>query len=211
MALRNTKSNVETVDDEMSESQSPPPPPPKNCNYDDDLEEEDPVQSDNENDDEPQSIAKQSPAIARKTPLSSKRKTSSSSSTHTKHQKSNAEVASGELELLNTLQTSIINKRKENRIESAEDLFGRMVGEDLKALPPISKLQARNEIQNILFKYRMTVMQDSLQRKLGSTAMIDNPNDVTCSPNQMGRNVFPSNFGHSFQQNLSPSSSSSSQ
>ena len=33
-----------------------------------------------------------------------------------------------------------------------------MVGEDLKALPPISKLQARNEIQNVFFKCRMTAM-----------------------------------------------------
>lgn len=48
-----------------------------------------------------------------------------------------------------------------------------MVDEDLKALSPISKLQARNEIQ-MFFKYRMAAIQDSLQRKLNSVAMVDN-------------------------------------
>ena len=48
-----------------------------------------------------------------------------------------------------------------------------MVAKDLKSLPPISELQARNEIQNVLFKYRMAAMQDSLQRKWNSTAMLD--------------------------------------
>ena len=67
-----------------------------------------------------------------------------------------------------SLPESIMRKNKEN-IESknttADDLFGKMVAKDLKSLPPISELQARNEIQNVLFKYRMAAMQDSLQRK----------------------------------------------
>ena len=61
----------------------------------------------------------------------------------------------------------------EGKNTTADDLFGKMVAKDLKLLPPISELQARNEIQNVLFKYRMAAMQDSLQRKWNSTAMLD--------------------------------------
>ena len=126
-------------------------------------------------------------------------------------------VDSDELNLLNSLQSSIISRSKENKeskIQSTEELFGKMVVEDLKALLPISKLQARNEIQNILFKYRMAAMQDSLQRKLTSTTtMIDTVgSDNAFSPSKTGRNQFPANFGTgSFQNNLSPNSSMSSQ
>ena len=39
------------------------------------------------------------------------------------------------------------NKEKnESKNTTADDLFGKMVGEYLKALPPIFKLQARSEI-----------------------------------------------------------------
>ena len=38
-------------------------------------------------------------------------------------------------------------KENDSKNATADDLFGKMVGEYLKALPPISKLQARNEIQ----------------------------------------------------------------
>ena len=81
-----------------------------------------------------------------------------------------------ELGLLDTLQDSIMNRNKEkgeSKNLTSDELLGKMIRDDLKALPPISKLQARNEIQNIIFKYRMGSMQDSLQRKLNSTASID--------------------------------------
>ena len=54
------------------------------------------------------------------------------------------------------------NKEKnDSKSTTADDLFGKMVGEDLMALPPISKLQVRNEIQNVLSKYHVAAMQDS--------------------------------------------------
>ena len=66
-----------------------------------------------------------------------------------------------ELNVLESLQKSIKSKNKEknkSKNTTIDDLFGKMIGEDLKVLPPISKLQARNKIQNVLFKYCMTVM-----------------------------------------------------
>ena len=79
------------------------------------------------------------------------------------------EIEKKELNELESLQESIISKNKEkneSKNTTADDLFGKMVGESLQELPPISKLQARNENRNVLLKYRMAEMQDSLQRKL---------------------------------------------
>ena len=59
------------------------------------------------------------------------------------------EIEKKELNVLESLQESIMIKTKENnesKDTTADDLLGKMVGEDLKALPPIYKLQARNEI-----------------------------------------------------------------
>ena len=86
------------------------------------------------------------------------------------------EIEKKELNVSESRQESIMSKNKkkiESKNATADDLLGKMVGEDLKVLPPISKLQARNGIQNVLSKYRTAVTQDSLQRKLNSTAMID--------------------------------------
>ena len=119
-----------------------------------------------------------------------------------------------------------------------------MVDEDLKALQPISKSQARNEIQNALFKYHMAAMQlqnpiteqfwnnfranflpnsstnssggsshwihgmnmnNSLQRKLNSTAKVDD----NFSPSK-GIIQSSNNFGNNFQTNFSPNSSTNS-
>ena len=77
-----------------------------------------------------------------------------------------------------------------------------MVSEDLKTLTPISKLQARNEIQNVLFKYRIAEMQYSLQRKLNSTAMVDD----NFSPSKTGKIQSLNNFENNFQANFSPNS-----
>ena len=77
-----------------------------------------------------------------------------------------------------------------------------MVGDDLKALPPIFKLQAKNEIQNVLFKYRMAAMQDSLQRKLNSTTMAAE----NFSQSKTGKTQSSKNFGNNFQANFSPNS-----
>ena len=57
-----------------------------------------------------------------------------------------------ELNVLEFLQESIMTKNKEkieHKNTTADDLFGKMVGDDFKALPSISKLQARNEIENV--------------------------------------------------------------
>ena len=67
------------------------------------------------------------------------------------------EIEKKELNVLETLQESIMSKTKEKNESNnttADAIIGKMVGEDLKDPPPISKLQDRNEIQNMLFKYR---------------------------------------------------------
>ena len=71
--------------------------------------------------------------------------------------------------MVESLQESIMSKNKEkneSKNTTPDDLFGKMFGEGLKALSPISKLQDRNEIQNVLFKYHMAAMQDFLQKKI---------------------------------------------
>ena len=82
-----------------------------------------------------------------------------------------------ELGLLDTLQDSIMNRNKEkgeSKNLTTDELFGKMIGEDLIKT-------ARNEIQNIIFKYRMGSMQDSLQRKLNSTASVDGSSSSSSS------------------------------
>ena len=67
------------------------------------------------------------------------------------------EIEKKELNVLETLQESIMSKTKEKNESNnttADAIIGKMVGEDLKDPPPISKLPGRNEIQNMLFKYR---------------------------------------------------------
>ena len=81
-----------------------------------------------------------------------------------------------------------------------------LLGEDLQALPPISKVQARSEIQNVLFKYRMAAIQYSLQKKLNSTVMVDD----NFSPSKTGKTQSSNNFGNHFQANFSPNSSTNS-
>ena len=74
------------------------------------------------------------------------------------------EIEKKELNVLQVLRESNMSKNKEkndSKSTTADDLFGKMVGEDLMALPPICKLQARNEIQNVLSKYHIAAMQDS--------------------------------------------------
>ena len=61
----------------------------------------------------------------------------------------NMEIEKKELNALESFQKSIMSKNKEkneSKNTTADDLFGKMVGEYLKALPPIFKLQARSEI-----------------------------------------------------------------
>ena len=105
--------------------------------------------------------------------------------------------------MLESLQESIISKNKEkneNKNTTADDLFGKIFGEDLRALPSISKLQANDEIQHVFFKYRMAAMQDSLQRKLNSIAMVDD----NVSPSKTEKTQSSNNFGKNFQANFSP-------
>ena len=73
-----------------------------------------------------------------------------------KRKSRNMEIEIKEVNMLESLQVPIMSKNKEKNDSinaTVDDLFGKIVDEDLKALPRISKLQARNEIQNVLFKY----------------------------------------------------------
>ena len=97
-------------------------------------------------------------------------------------------------------------EKNESENTTADDLLRKMVGEDLKALPPNFRLQAMNEIQNVLFKYRMTAMQDSLIINLNSTAMVDNK----FSPSKTRKTQSSNNFGNNFQANFSPNFSTNS-
>ena len=118
----------------------------------------------------------------------------------------NIEIEKKELNVVESLQESIMGKNKEkseSKNTTADDLIGKMVGENLKAFPPISKLQGRNEIQHVLFKYRMAAMQDSLQRQLNSTAIVDN----IFSPSKTGKTQSSNHFGNNFQANFPPDSS----
>ena len=120
-----------------------------------------------------------------------------------KRQSRNMENEKKDLNVQESLQEFIMSKNKEknqNKNANADDLFGKMVGEDLKALPPISKVLARNEIQNVLFKYRMAAMQYSLQRKVKSTTMVDD----TFLPSKTGKTQSSNNFGNKFEVNFSP-------
>ena len=113
------------------------------------------------------------------------------------------EIEKDELNVLESLQESIISKNKEkneSKNTTADDLFGKIFGEDLRALLPISKLQAKDEIQHVLFKYHMAAMQDSLQRKLNSLAMVDD----NVSPSKTEKTQSSNNFGKNFQANFSP-------
>ena len=119
------------------------------------------------------------------------------------------EIEKTELNVLETLQESIMSKNKEkneNNNTTADAIIGKMVGEDLKDPPPISKLQGRNEIQNMLFKYRMAATQYSFQRKLNSTAMVDDNFLLS----KTGKTQSLANFGNNFQANFSPNSSTNS-
>ena len=118
----------------------------------------------------------------------------------------NIEIEKKELNLVESLQESIMSKNKEkseSKNTTADDLFGKMVGENLKGFSPILKLQGRNEIQNVLFKYRMAAMQDSLQRQLNSTAIVD---DIFSS-SKTGKTQSSNHFGNNFQANFPPDSS----
>ena len=100
--------------------------------------------------------------------------------------------------MLKSLQKSIMSKNKDknkSKNTTADNPFEEMVGEDLKVYPPISKLQARNEIQNVIFKYRMAAMP----------AMVDD----NFSPSKT-RKIQSSNiFGNNFQANFLPNSTTS--
>ena len=82
----------------------------------------------------------------------------------------------------------------------------KLLGEDLQALPPISKLQVKSEIQNVLFKYRIAAIQYSLQKMLNSAVMVDD----NFSPSKTGKTQLSNNFGNHFQANFSPNSSTNS-
>lgn len=60
-----------------------------------------------------------------------------------------------------------------------------------------------NEIQNVFSKYRMTAMQDSLERKLNSTAVVD---DIVLLC-KTGKTHSSNNFGQIVQTNISAVSS----
>ena len=177
--MRNTKSNIEEKEEHVSQLR-------EDAEESDDSDENDGLNEDGDGDDdvEDDEVPK-SPSIVAKSGKGVKRniikdqppqETNSGSKNKRKRTRDMTPVERKELGLLDTLQDSIMNRNKEkgeSKNLTSDELLGKMIRDDLKALPPISKLQARNEIQNIIFKYRMGSMQDSLQRKLNSTASID--------------------------------------
>ena len=211
ISLRSTKSNIEGKEEHVSQLR-------ENAEESDDSDEDDGLNEDDDgNDDVEDDEVPKSPSIVTKSGKGVKRniikdqppqETNFGSKNKRKRTRDMTPVERKELGLLDTLQDSFMNRNKEkgeSKNLTTDELFGKMIGEDLKALPPMSKLQARNEIQNITFKYRMGSVQDSLQRKLNSTASIDG-----FSPSKnAGQFAFQNNFGNGYQ-SFSPNASSSS-
>ena len=208
MSLRSTKSNIEEKEEHVSQLREDA----EESDEDNELNEDGDKDDDVEDDEVPKS-----PSIVTKSGKGVKRniikdqppqETNFSSKNKRKRRRDMTPIERKELGLLDTLQDSIMNRNKEkgeSKNLTTDELFGKMIGEDLKALPPISKLQARNEIQNIIFKYRMGSMQDSLQRRLNSTASIDG----FLPTKNAGQFAFQNNFGNGYQ-SCSPNASSSS-
>ena len=211
ISLHSTKSNIKEKEEHVSQLR-------EDAEESDDSDEDDGLNEDGDGyDDVEDDEVPKSPSIVTKSGKGVKRniikdqppqETNFGSKSKRKRTRDMTPVERKELGLLDTLQDSIMNRNKEkgeSKNLTTNELFGKMIGEDLKALPPISKLQARNEIQNIIFKYRMGSMQDSLQRKLNSTASIDG-----FSPSKnAGQFAFQNNFGNGYQ-SFSPNASSSS-
>ena len=211
ISLRSTKSNTEEKEKHVSQLR-------EDAEESDDSDEDDGLNEDGDGDDdvEDDEVPK-SPSIVTKSGKGVKRniikdqspqETNFGSKNKRKRTRDMTPVERKELDLLDTLQDSIMNRNKEkgeSKHLTTDELFGKIIGEDLKALPPISKLQARNDIQKIIFKYRMGSMQDSLQRKLNSTSSIDG-----FSPSKnAGQFAFQNNFRNGYQ-SFSPNASSSS-
>ena len=206
--VRSTKSNIEQKEEHVSQLQEA-------VEESDDSDEDNGLNEDGDGDDdvEDDEVPK-SPSIVTKSGKGVKRniikdqppqETNFSSKNKRKRTRDMTPFERKELGLLDTLQDSIMNRNKEkgeSKNLTTDELFGKMIGEDLKALPPISKLQARNEIQNIIFKYRMGSMQDSLQRRLNSTASIDG----FLPSKNAGQFAFQNNFGNGYQ-SFSPNAS----
>lgn len=231
IALRNTKSNLEDEDDEEKNDETLPPADFSDSgdddekegddvedDFDDDENGEDEEDEEDDRDEKDDNTSIESPSVTvpvkpAKTKMKAKKRIineqppTKSTAKKPRRAKDITQVERKEIGLLNTLQSSILtrNNEKKKTVETTDELFGKMIGEDLKALPPISKLQARNDIQNVIFRYRMAAMQDSLQRKLNSTS------SESFSPGKTAREpLTANNFGTSFQNNFSPNGSTSS-
>ena len=162
--LCSTKSNIEEKEEHKSQLR-------EDAEESDDSDEDDGLNEDSDGDDdvEDDEVSK-SPSIVMKSRKGVKRniikdqppqETNFGSKNKRKRTRDMTPVERKDLGLWDTLQDSIMNRNKEkgeSKNLTTNELFGKMIGEDLKALPPISKLQARNEIQNIIFKYRMGSM-----------------------------------------------------
>ena len=59
-----------------------------------------------------------------------------------------------EMSLIRDLSKEISQKKTE-RVDDKEDLFAKSIAADLKDMPPFERMNAKNEIRNILFKYQM--------------------------------------------------------
>ena len=99
------------------------------------------------------------------------------------------------------LETWKFRKKELNVLDSLQESIMTIMSKkkkDLKLLPPTPKLQAWNEIQNVLFKNCMAIMQNSLHRKLNSTAIVDD----SFSPSKTRKTQSLNNFGNNFQANI---------
>ena len=61
-----------------------------------------------------------------------------------------------------------INERMENRdkrrkVDDGEDRFAATVADDLKEVPPMERLMAKNEIKNTLFCYQIQILKKRKQ------------------------------------------------
>lgn len=51
------------------------------------------------------------------------------------------------------------NRDKKRKVDNAEDRFVATVADDLRELPQLERIMAKNEIKNVLFKYQMQALE----------------------------------------------------
>ena len=141
--MRNTKSNIEEKEEHVSQLR-------EDAEESDDSDEDDGLSEDGDgNDDVEDDAVPKSPSIVAKSGKGVKRniikdqppqETNFGSKNKRKRTRDMTPVERKELGLLDTLQDSIMNRNKEkgeSKNFTTDELFGKMIGDDLKALPTI--------------------------------------------------------------------------